>query len=334
MILLLGGTGYVGQAFASELRRRGYDFIPLSRAVLDYTQFDLLFNYLRKLKPEFVINAAGYRGNPDFEACELKREETLYANTLLPQTIARVCLMRNTPWGHVSSSSIYRGVKVQENGTTLIEPDLNRPELRQLIDARSDKLRGFTESDEPNCSFLSPPCSFYTGTKALAEQAINGIGQCYIWRPGTVFSAEDHPHNWLSELRAGRKLHDAVHCASHLEDFVRACLDLWAGRAGYGVYNITNPGEVTTRQAVKLLQVFFKTEFKFEFWNDDEDFYRYGAKALSSNSLLDNSKLFRAGISLRPLETALEEALRQWRAPEPAWGRPARAGNKLVDSWV
>jgi len=55
MILLLGGTGYVGQAFAAELRRRGHDFIPLSRAVLDYTHFDVLFNYVRKTRPEFVI---------------------------------------------------------------------------------------------------------------------------------------------------------------------------------------------------------------------------------------------------------------------------------------
>jgi len=52
-----------------------------------------LFDYVRKVKPEFIINAAGYRGRPNVDACELAREETLFANTLLPQTIARVCSM-------------------------------------------------------------------------------------------------------------------------------------------------------------------------------------------------------------------------------------------------
>jgi uncharacterized protein YbjT (DUF2867 family) len=35
MILLLGGTGYIGQAFAAELQRRGLTFRSLSRRELD-----------------------------------------------------------------------------------------------------------------------------------------------------------------------------------------------------------------------------------------------------------------------------------------------------------
>jgi len=42
MILLLGGTGYIGQAFASELQRRNKQFISLSRSEVDYTRFDKL----------------------------------------------------------------------------------------------------------------------------------------------------------------------------------------------------------------------------------------------------------------------------------------------------
>src|SRR6266851_1206595 len=35
MILLLGATGYFGRAFASELRRRRSNYIPLSRQAFD-----------------------------------------------------------------------------------------------------------------------------------------------------------------------------------------------------------------------------------------------------------------------------------------------------------
>jgi len=61
MILLLGASGYVGQVFSSELRRRRRSFIPLTRQAIDYTSFDVLFNYVRKIKPEFIIQCGGLR---------------------------------------------------------------------------------------------------------------------------------------------------------------------------------------------------------------------------------------------------------------------------------
>jgi dTDP-4-dehydrorhamnose reductase len=65
MIVLLGSSGYFGRAFAAELRRRGQSFIPLTRTAFDYTRFDYLFDYLRTMKPVFLINAAGYCCRPE-----------------------------------------------------------------------------------------------------------------------------------------------------------------------------------------------------------------------------------------------------------------------------
>src|SRR3954466_19020 len=127
MILLLGATGYIGQAFANELRRRGCLFVPLTRKALDYTNFDILFDYIRKIKPEFLINAAGYTGRPNVDGCEVARGDTVQGNTLFPQMVARVCFMTNTPWGHVSSGCIFSGAKVAQNGHLRIENDLAQP---------------------------------------------------------------------------------------------------------------------------------------------------------------------------------------------------------------
>ncbi len=63
MIVLLGSGGYVGQAFAAELRRRGHGFIPLTRKAINYADFTLLFDYVRKVKPQFIINAAVSRAS-------------------------------------------------------------------------------------------------------------------------------------------------------------------------------------------------------------------------------------------------------------------------------
>src|SRR3974390_751473 len=105
MILLLGARGDIGQAFARQLRAR-----------LDYTRFEMLFEYVRKMEPDFLINAGGIWGRPNVDVCEETRIETFRANTLLPQTIARVCTMTTTPWGHVSSACIYSGAKVYREG--------------------------------------------------------------------------------------------------------------------------------------------------------------------------------------------------------------------------
>ena len=71
------------------------------------------------------------------------------------------------------------------------------------------------------------------------------------------------------------------------------------------------PGRVT-RPAIALIERILKPNRRFEFWKDEEEFYRYGAKALRSNCVLDPSKLFVAGIRMRPVEEALEDALRNW----------------------
>lgn len=323
MILLLGATGYVGGAFAKELRRRDYRFIPLSRDAFDYTRFNLLFDYVRKIKPTFLINAAGYSGRPNIDACESNRMETFQANALLPQVIGRVCQMTNTPWGHVSSGSIYAGAKVFQGGELRVEKDLSAPRLRQLFEAQPELFRGFTELDEPNCTFRCAPCSFYSGTKALAEEALRD-SPCYIWRGRMPFDVQDSPRNLLSRLQGYARIYDTINSLSHLGDFVGACMDLWERQSPFGVYNMTNPGAVSNRQIVAMIQRLLRPARKFEYFEDEAEFYRHGAKALRAGCILDASKLQRAGVELRPVEDALEDSLKRWQPAVEAAGLPRR----------
>ena len=311
-IILLGATGYVGQAFAEELERRRYPFLPLSRKETNYADFNTLLQLLRQHQPAFLINAAGYTGKPNVDACEVARSETTIGNTLLPQTIAHACAVTDTPWGHVSSGCIYTGAKIGTPGHLRIEPDLTRPELMRLAVEKPEQVHGFTETDEPNFCFDHPPCSFYSGTKALGETAIHGIGQSYLWRLRIPFDERDGPRNYLTKLQRYPKVYDNVNSISHRGDFVSACLDLWDRRAPFGIYNVTNPGYVTSRQVVKLIEKHSKANRRFEFWENDDDFYRHAASARRSNCVLDISKLLAAGVKVRPVEEALEESLKHW----------------------
>ena len=313
MILLLGASGYIGEAFARELRRRKIAFTPLSRGRVDYTRFDVLLDFLKASKPEFVINAAGYTGKPNVDACELDKAGTLDGNTLLPQTIAHACAVAGIPWGHVSSGCIFSGAKVTMNGQTRVEKDMTKHELHVLVEKSPQSIHGFTETDTPNFSFRDGPCSFYSGSKALGEEAMAGIGQSYVWRLRIPFDEVDGARNYLSKVQRYAKVYDNVNSVSHREDFVNACLDLWQRRAPFGVYNVTNPGFVTTRQVVGLIEKFLKPARKFEFWSDDEEFYHFAAKTPRSNCVMDVSKLLAAGVKMRPVEEALEDSLRNWK---------------------
>lgn len=326
MILLLGATGYIGQAFAAELRRRKKDFVPLSRQDADYTRFNVLLEFLKAKKPAFVINAAGYTGKPNVDACELHKADTLQGNTLFPQTVAQACAAAGIPWGHVSSGCIYSGAKVFENGKIRTEKDFTRPELRALVEKNPSAIRGFVETDTPNFSFRDGPCSFYSGTKALGEEAICGTGvppvaggqdaratNCYIWRLRIPFDEFDNSRNYLSKVQRYAKVYDNVNSISHRADFVKACLDTWELRAPFGIYNVTNPGFVTTKHVVEQIEKILKPARKFEFWASDEEFYKVAAKTPRSNCVMDTTKLLSVGVKIRPVEEALEDSLKNWK---------------------
>jgi dTDP-4-dehydrorhamnose reductase len=313
MILLLGASGYIGEAFVKELQRRKKEFLPVSRKQTDYTRFGPLLDLLKSKKPEFVINAAGYTGKPNVDACENAKADTLAGNTLLPQTIAQACAAAKIPWGHVSSGCIFSGAKVNENGQTKAEKDLTRPDLHALVETAPEKIHGFTETDTPNFSFRDLPCSFYSGSKALGEEAILGVGRSFAWRLRIPFDEFDNARNYLSKVQRYPKIYDNVNSISHRADFVRACLDLWEKRAPFGIYNVTNQGFVTTRQVIALIEKILKPNRKFEFWKDDKEFYQQAAKTPRSNCVMDVSKLSAAGIKIREVHEALEDTLKNWK---------------------
>ncbi len=310
----------MGEAFVQELKRRKCAFVPLSRRDVDYTRFNLFRDHLRASKPDFVINVAGYTGKPNVDACELDKAGTLAGNTLLPQTIAQACEVEKIPWGHVSSGCIYSGAKINEGGVIRVEKDLTQPALRLLVERQPSAIHGFTEKDTPNFSFRDQPCSFYSGSKALGEEAIAHLGRGYIWRLRIPFDEMDNPRNYLSKVQRYAKVYDNVNSISHRADFVKACLDLWETRAPHGIYNVTNPGFVTTRQVVELMEKKLQLKRRFEFWANDEEFYRVAARTPRSNCVMDTSKLLSCGVKIRPVLEALDESLSNWK-PETAPGR-------------
>jgi nucleoside-diphosphate-sugar epimerase len=141
MIILLGGTGYVGGQFARTLQERGIPFAAPLRSEIDYGQFAALRGWLEKNRPEFLINAAGYTGKPNVDACEKNWADTLQGNTLFPAAAAHACASLGIPYGHVSSGCIFSGARVVEGGRDRIERDLNKNGLPDLLEKNRAAFR-------------------------------------------------------------------------------------------------------------------------------------------------------------------------------------------------
>ncbi len=256
------------------------------RAEIDYTQEGALRALMQEVRPSFVINAAGFTGKPNVDACETQKDACLEGNAVLPGRIARVCTDLQVPWGHVSSGCIYNG-----NGPS----------------------GGFKEEDLPNFSFRSSPCSFYSGSKALGEEMLQGIPGIYIWRLRIPFSNVDSSRNYLSKVMRYDRLLDARNSISELQAFVDACWRSWALRAPFGIYNIVNTGSITTREVVALIEKHLRPQKAFRFFESEQEFMQVAAVAPRSNCVLNNEKIRALGIDLREVHEAVEQALMSWR---------------------
>ena len=153
MVILFGGSGFVGSSFLTASIKCNFSILSVSQLEVDYYDAHKLRLFLLDKKASFVINAAGFTGQPNVDACETAKYECLRGNSVLPGIIREVCEELRIPWGHVSSGCIYSG-------------------------RRSDGAV-WTEEDEPNFSFQSPN-SFYSRTKALGEEVLECAENCFV----------------------------------------------------------------------------------------------------------------------------------------------------------
>ncbi len=71
---------------------------------------------------------------------------------------------------------------------------------------------------------------------------------------------------------------------------------------------------MSTRQVVDLLSKRLRLDRRFEFWENDEEFYRVAAKTPRSNCILEVSKLLGSGVRIRTVSEAMEDAMARWQA--------------------
>jgi len=287
MILLLGSSGYIGQEFYKQLFQKGVPSRSCSVPTKELT-YRHLVELHKSLKLTAIVNCAGYTGKPNVDACETDKHNTIYGNVVVPEMLSSFCCNNKVIFAHVSSGCIYTG--------------------------RREDGNPFTETDRPNFSFEQNNCSFYSGTKALAEDVIRkNCDNHYIWRLRIPFEEKNNPRNYLSKMLNYRKLLDAENSISHKQEFVSACIETITKKVPYGTYNVTNTGYITTKQVIEKIQNTIAKDKVFEFFENENDFYKTAAKTPRSNCVMSNQKLLNVGIKMSDVNTALDECLNNWK---------------------
>jgi len=281
MILLLGASGYVGQKYQEYLKFRN---IPFKTESVRYDKsLGKLYDKIKQHNPSFVINCAGFTGNPNVDACNLPEniEPCQHANVDLLFAIGWVCTGLGIDFGHVSSGCIYKG----DNS--------------------------YTEKDIPNFHD-----SWYSHTKIKGENIINQLykNNAYIWRLRIPFDHIDHPKNFISKIIKFSKLTNQYNSISNINDFVRATVDCYLNKLPYGIYNVTNPGKIRAQDIAKILvdKGVVPADRTWHIMNDPVEIGEI-EKVERSNCTLDSSKIINLGIPLQDIYESLNKTIDLWK---------------------
>jgi len=193
MILLLGASGYVGQAFARNSPGAGSRSSRSRVTKRINSRFDVLLDISSN-------GAAGIRhqcgrlhaANRNVDACETARAGHVAGQHAAAADHRAGLRGGGRAVGTCFVGCIFSGAKVNEGGRMRVEKDLTAAGVEETGGETAGGVGGIYRGRRAEFSFRDGPCSFYSGSKALAEEAINGAGKSYVWRLRIPFDEQDN----------------------------------------------------------------------------------------------------------------------------------------------
>jgi 3,5-epimerase/4-reductase len=241
---------------------------------------------------DVVVNCIGRCGNPNVDQCESIKEETNFANTILPIMLANICAENDIRFVHVGSGCIFSG----ESPHTRVDWGM-RQQGEWKPPSRTDL--GFRETD------LANPQSYYAKTKYAADLAIADLPNTAILRIRMPISHQRSPRNFISKVANYKRVIDIPNSMTFLNDFVR-CVEWVIQNDKRGIWNVVNPEPLSAADVMREYQK-HKPGHKFDVMSGEELDSITTAKR--SNCILDGSKLRDAGFEMIPSKKALEETM-------------------------
>lgn len=226
-------------------------------------------------KPDVVINCAGKTGRPNVDWCEEHKVETLRSNVHGPLVLLEECDKRNVYWVHIGTGCVYTG----------------------------DNSTPFTETDPPNFEG-----SFYSRTKGHIDQILNDFPDRVLnVRLRMPFDGTTNERSLISKIKKYDRLLKTENSMTYIPDLLTA-VDTLIQKKATGPFNIVNPGTMSPYRIMELYKEILDPEHTFSELKESE--LPEVAKAGRSNCILSIGKLEGHGITMRPVEEAVREALK------------------------
>jgi len=269
MTILIFGRGFLGERLARELP----DAVLHPADIADETAVRAA---LGDYRPSAVVNAAGKTGRPNVDWCETHQVETYRSNVEGPLVLARACATFDAYLLHLGSGCIFYGP--------------------------SPTPGGWREDDFAN------PTSFYSRTKYAADLVLSTLPNVGIARLRMPIDSEPGVRNLITKLAGYKQVIDVENSVTVVDDLVAVVRGLVERRAG-GVFHATNPGTMRHRDLLALYRELVDPSHTCELIGEDQLVARGLAKRGRSNCILRSDRLTELGLSMRPIEAALRDAM-------------------------
>jgi len=212
-VVVAGAAGQLGQAMVAYLSR-DHEVIPCTRADVDLTAQAATLAFIRRVRPQAIVNCASYN---DVDAAERNQQHAFATNAFVPRTLARAAEELDAVLIHYGTDFVFSGTS-------------DRP---------------YTEADLPE------PQSVYAQSKLVGEWMAADWRRHYVVRVESLFGgtqARSSVDRIVAAVQNGAVapvFFDRVTSPSFIEDVAAASAHLLLTAAPFGLYHCVNTGHAT-----------------------------------------------------------------------------------------
>lgn len=275
-ILITGSNGMLANAIKEELKNE--ELICTDVEELDITNSEQVNEFVKKTKPEYIINCAAYTA---VDKAEENKEIAYKINAIGPKNLAIAANENSAILMHVSTDYVFGGDKP-------VEED-------------------YKEDDEKN------PQAVYGTTKLEGEKLIEeNCSKYYIFRTAWLYGeGRNFVRTMLDlsktkdEVKVVNDQHGSPTYAVDLANIIHQVIDK---KIEFGAYNATNIGYTTWYDFTK--KIFEIKNVKCKVIPVTSEEFKSPAKR-PKNSKMSKDKLLENGIKIPTYEDALKRYLAQ-----------------------
>ena len=276
-ILITGANGLLGHELISVLKD-DHTLILFSHSQLDISDAESVNKQIDSSLPDIIINSAAYT---QVDLCESNYDLAFKSNALGPKNLAIKCKELGIPLIHISTDYVFEGN--EKNKKPLEENDKLGPKT----------VYGKTKLEGEN--FVKENCDKYF---ILRTAWLYGEGKNFV---KTMI-------NLSKKNKELKVVNDQIGSPTYAKDLAKAIKEIIDKKSDkYGIYHVTNKGEVSWYEFAKKIFEIKKIEIKVNPVTSEE-FPRPAPRP--HYSVLSNQKWINAGFNpLRNYEEALKDYL-------------------------